>query len=635
MPHGLKADRSARVMQLVFAEEGRLEERRIVELPKNKVIRRETYGTDGTVKILDGDNKELSKRKLALKAGGAADLDLDTKDLVVLPMPLRTRDYIITRPGGANGDINTMEKAAWMALLASDAATNNVSWVDSIIRVRAVPFSDNRPGFLTLLLSLGYDVNSLPLLANAKSPLGRYIDWLKQAVPSANAKDEERSGLLNNLIEVQSIARIWQSLGAPITDKDASRAVKAIRQAKSPLFAWAVLMEVQRWPDRNVTAEGGRTKVQRDVLEAACAALKDVPALSYAARYELARHLADNGERAEARKLFVELYEETARTGTLPPLDRAFRQTLQGSGKEPDLFGKLLRDRAAQLVKDNRRESVVVLAWQCWELDAPTLADELLSAALDGIDREHRIRPTIAAIDYLAQTHQYDRADKLLQGLLGDEKLARSAGLWRMGYQLALQRKQPARAFDCLAQALELEYREMPVWIDLAAVRRDYGALLHHYAEVVQATATLGQKPPADLTAKVVRAADRWRWLDVDGMAASQAAFQSLRDLGDLDTVLGLPADGIGHRAGRLLVGQPGAVVAAAGEFRVGGAGLRSGLPRHSGQRRSAAGAGRQPAAGRSCRGGTRIAAAGGGYADAAAGSDAATGGADQTAGFD
>jgi len=33
-----------------------------------------------------------------------------------------------------------------------------------------------------------------------------------------------------------------------------------------------------------------------------------------------------------------------------------------------------------------------------------------------------------------------------------------------------------------------------------------------------------------------VRAADRWRWLDVDGQAASSVAFQSLRGLGDVDT---------------------------------------------------------------------------------------------------
>src|SRR5262249_61014486 len=110
-------------------------------------------------------------------------------------------------------------------------------------------------------------------------------------------------------------------------------------------------------------------KGRRVVRGAAGADPKDVPVRSYGARSGLARHLGDEGEGADARKRLVELYEETARNGTLPPLDRAFRQILQASGKEPDLFGKLLRNNAAQLVKDGRREAAVALAWQCWELE--------------------------------------------------------------------------------------------------------------------------------------------------------------------------------------------------------------------------------------------------------------------------
>src|SRR5262249_34946519 len=98
-PQGLKAGEGAVALHLLFAEDGRLDERRLVELPKNKVLRRETYGADGTVKVLDGDGKELSSRKLALKAGGAPDLDPETKDLVVLPMPLRTRDHVVQQSG--------------------------------------------------------------------------------------------------------------------------------------------------------------------------------------------------------------------------------------------------------------------------------------------------------------------------------------------------------------------------------------------------------------------------------------------------------------------------------------------------------------------------------------------------------
>jgi predicted Zn-dependent protease len=148
---------------------------------------------------------------------------------------------------------------------------------------------------------------------------------------------------------------------------------------------------------------------------------------------------------------------------------------------------------------------------------------------------ERRVGPTFAAVEYLAQTRQYDRADRLLDGLLADGKLAGNSELWRMGYHLALQRKQPAQAFARLAEALESEYRARPEWIDVQEVRRDYGALLNHYADVVRAMATLGQKPAADLAAKVVRAADRWRALDPDGSLACGPAYQSLRGLAEPD----------------------------------------------------------------------------------------------------
>ena len=199
-------------------------------------------------------------------------------------------------------------------------------------------------------------------------------------------------------------------------------------------------------------------------------------------------------------------------------------------------FARLLKARAAALVKAERRTAVIALAWQCWELEDQALAGELLTTALAGLPKDAgRAAPTLAAVEYLSQTRQFARADELLQGLLDDETLAQHPGLWRLGYQLALQRKQPARAFTCLAQALELEYRMRPAWIDVQAVRNDYGTLLQHYAEVVGATATLGQKPPADLAARVVRAADRWRALDIDGTLACGPAFQSLRGLGEWD----------------------------------------------------------------------------------------------------
>ncbi len=535
IPWGHKAEEPVVVLHLVFAADGRLAERRLVEMPKNKVLRRETYGEDGTVKVLDAEGKPLSERRLALKAGGAADLDPDLKHLVVLPLPLRTREHLLSLPAASGGNIAAMAQTALLALLAADAATGNAASVEGMVRARFWSLADNRPGFTALLLSAGYDVNALPVPGNGSLPLARYVARVRQK-GTAEPKDARLGdGLLRRLAEVQALLHRWQQPG-PLAQADCARMVKYVREARSPAFVWAVVQEVLRSPDKKVVAAGGRTKVQHDVLQAATEVLKDVPGLGYAARYEYACHLAENGQRDEARKRFIALYQEAAKGGTLPAVDRRFKDGLKSDGQETDRFARLLRDTASGLVKDDRRVGVVALAWQCWELGAPALAEELLSQALGGItDSKRRLVPTLAALEYLWQTHQYDRADQHLQELLADETFARHAGLWRMGYQLALQRKQPAQAFTCLAEALEQEYRANHEWIDVEAVRRDYGALLGHYAEVVRATATLAQKPPADLAAKVVRAADRWRALDPDGTAASHWAFQSLRSLGDAD----------------------------------------------------------------------------------------------------
>ncbi len=544
VPHGLEAKKRAIVVHLVFAADGRLAERRLVETPKDRTLRRETYGEDGVVKVLDSEGKELSVRKLALKAGGAPDLDLDTRDLVVLPMPLRSYEYLNAQAAPAGGNLDMMDRALRLSFLATHEAAGNAAALQDVILSYFLNRGDNRPGFIALLLSSGQDVQAIsPSLGGVgwRTPLGQrtslalYVAWLKKGNPRVAMHPARGDGLLHRLAAVQVLLRDWKQED-PLAEETCARVVKYVRECQSPVFAWAVVQEVLRMPDKKVIAEGGRAKVQRDVLEAAVEALADVPALFYAARCELALHLAANGRRDEARKQLVALYEATVRSGTLPALDHRCRQVLQADGKEPDLFARLLRDTASGLAKDGRRVAVVALAWQCWELGAPALADELLSAALEGIpDKSRRVAPTLAALEYLWQTHQYERADKHLQELLGNEALARSAGLWRMGYQLALQRKQPARAFAFLAEALEREYRTGHDWIDVEAVRRDYGALLGHYAAVVRATATLGQKPPAGLAAKVVRAADRWRALDADGAAACAPAFESLRGLAEPD----------------------------------------------------------------------------------------------------
>jgi len=156
-----------------------------------------------------------------------------------------------------------------------------------------------------------------------------------------------------------------------------------------------------------------------------------------------------------------------------------------------------------------------------------------LTAVLGGMkDTPDRLPATLTAIDYLWQTHQYEQADKLLQPLLADKEHAKPSWLWRLGAQLAAQRKQTVRSFVCFEQALDIEYQQLPDFIEVETVRRDYSTLLAHYENLANAMATLQQEPPRDFSAKVVRAADRWRLLDTDGTAACQAASRILKTVG-------------------------------------------------------------------------------------------------------
>jgi hypothetical protein len=79
---------------LVFAADGRLAERRLVELPASKVLARATYSADGEVVLIDGDGKELKRWKLAVKPVEAPELNPDAARLVILPMPApKMRSY--------------------------------------------------------------------------------------------------------------------------------------------------------------------------------------------------------------------------------------------------------------------------------------------------------------------------------------------------------------------------------------------------------------------------------------------------------------------------------------------------------------------------------------------------------------
>src|SRR5262249_55169158 len=158
-----------------------------------------------------------------------------------------------------------------------------------------------------------------------------------------------------------------------------------------------------------------------------------VPGLGYAARYERARSLWHAGQKEQARKQFRALYDKTLAEDVLPAIDADFRQALAGDGTGDDGWSALVRKAATRLIKDKHRRAVLALARQCWQLDDQPLADELLATALEGVKEEkERLPLRLAGLGFLWETGQLPEADRVLEKLLADPKLAERAALWRL-----------------------------------------------------------------------------------------------------------------------------------------------------------------------------------------------------------
>jgi Tfp pilus assembly protein PilF len=249
------------------------------------------------------------------------------------------------------------------------------------------------------------------------------------------------------------------------------------------------------------------------------------------ARYEHACCLLKSGQTRAAQQAFVDLYKETLKYGVLPPINKDLKQALLQDEKDTWKWTGLMHQAAARLIAQKHHASIIALAWQCRQLEDPSLADDLVKLALKDPPEEARPFITWLAIGYLWQTNQYDWANTLLSALLADEKLAQDANLWRLGAALAEKRNVDTDLAAYLEKALDIEYHQLPNVINVEGVRSQYGALLYHYQKLADAMRILKVKPPDDFLPRVIRAADRWRSLDTDGRSACETAAHVLATL--------------------------------------------------------------------------------------------------------
>jgi predicted Zn-dependent protease len=557
VPHAARAEGQekphARLL-LVFGADGRLTERRLVLMPDNKVRWSEVYDGQGGVRLLDGDGKELAKRSYDVRDAAAPALLPDTAGLVVLPLPYRSREQVFPAlelrpqlPLGAeeNGCFQYAEPQGALALLATALGSHNLGEAQLVVRHCFHDRGDDRVGFFVVLAACGANLTQEPAFQeyrarHAGDPRVRYFtlgqdglyEPLQGSLPLSFGRSTLPAGsFLQRLARLRDLYWRWRSNPSPWTAtlaraRDRREALEFVRANRDLPAAWGLLAYVQ--------ARGRHSTRDYLALAGAWADLAKGARSPYTARYEQARCLLRAGRWAEAREHFRQLYAEALKAEALPPLDRDFRQALQGDGKTPDQWAPLMRETAATLIGRKQRPAAVALAWQCRQLDDAPLADHLLGLALDGA-ADDRLVTTLAVVEHLWQADQLARAEELVRGLLAEKELSDRAGLWRLASVLADRRGAGDRAVTALERALDLEYRHLPDVIDLQPWRRDYGRLLNHYQELASALSPLHTAAPADLAARAVRAADRWRAHDPEPAAPCLAAARVLRILGARD----------------------------------------------------------------------------------------------------
>ena len=518
----------------------------------NEVLVREVYEIGGS-KMLAGKDKVTGKDKVIGESkreeapAAAPNLQPDVSGLVVLPLPLRSREQVYQdlgmEPGwqlsqDRNACYEYMDHDSIMRLLAAEFAANNGHNVANIWYTCFRPKGDNRTGFFTLMASTGQNARSYHQFdekfeKDPSDPLVRYLwemhdsnihDW--QARIGFGPGRADADTFLGKLTSFRRIVARWN--GGHINDdvwgqrdEERRRAVEFATRNADNVLGWCALAMVQdHCPSQaawKVVADGWTVLAAKS-------------ALRYPALYEEARCLGNAGLNEPAQQKYQALFEAALREGVLPPLDSSFRSVLE-SGKQ-DIWAKLMRETAAKCAEKKARPVIVTLAWQCYQLGDTAMADTLLEQALKGVPADEKSYTALAAIHFLNATGRYDRSDQLVRDLLAEPELAKSAGLWRLASQTADNRKDPVRAIECLEKALDIEYARLPEVFDVQPIRADYGRLLSHYEWLADASASLQVAPPRDLLGRVVKAADRWRQLDPEAAEVPNRVAALLRKAG-------------------------------------------------------------------------------------------------------
>jgi tetratricopeptide (TPR) repeat protein len=538
VPHGSDRPGTDAIHVHYFFDKGRLAEIRYVSAAKKTSLARVVLEPTGVVRLLGEDGKELHALRGKLEPATAPTFTSDLKDLVVLPLPYRPVEHVNKQLGLEKKSIDQLTLAEALPVFAAHFGAGNGGMALNVFNTCFVRREQKPLGMYVLLAALGQNLDSQNLDVigeHPDQPLAQYLALhtspvLRQHASQWAVQSGSWDGFLGRMSLAHALLQRWgdkriEKLSAASLKMERAKALDFVQKNKDRDFGWDLLCRMQDRTDVKDLAG------QRE-LATAFGWFAESPGVSYAARYEVARCLWRSGDAKAAQAKFVDVYDRAAAAGALPPVDADFRSALESAG----LWTKAISRAADRLLAGTRRDAVLALAWQVWQLEDRILANDLEGRALDGItDDAERTKMRVAALEYLWKTNQAIEGSELVDRILSEPESRKRAEFWRLGVKFADHRGLSARALECRENALAIEFRNLPEVLNLTQVDSEYGTLLSTYRQLAESMRTLEIPPPAGFATKIVRAADRWRSLNPAAEKASTETAAILRIVGDRD----------------------------------------------------------------------------------------------------
>ncbi|MEQ9407352.1 MAG: VIT domain-containing protein [Fuerstiella sp.] len=522
-------------VHLVFAEDGRLTERRRVLSNTKQVLWRTVYETDGTVRVVNTDGQEVVVAELKREAADAPELTPATQGLVVLPMPIRSSEFLLTRKPveEENPTFANYSKAELLALILADMAEGNGQRVAKIVHEQFFEQGDRRDGLYVLLsrfpgqLTWEEDVagtdgqkRQVDLRPSAEGSalrqfIRQYISWQTGDQPAAGPKFAiagQAQSFPARMAEACNFYYRWKS-GAATTDRTQSQIEAELR--KTLTFVDSCRTDLMGWTLLSVVQPKIEAAELHQLLADAAARFEHNPQLSVLVREERVRSLFRAGKHQKARRLYAELLKATVVHGSLPRIRPEIRERFL-SDDGADEWSALMTEIGSALADARLLRSALAFSAQLRQLKDTKEADRLLEQVLAQVQQDNK-RPdvTLLVVEQLRQLAD-GRAGRLLDTMLDCEPLQKSSELWRYAAAVAQNLGKHQTATQRLEQAILIDFENRPDIINVERLRADYQDLMTRFEQIIDAAATLEAELPRDLFARIIRAADQWRTLEDD-----------------------------------------------------------------------------------------------------------------------